>query len=105
MDRYLLSLAPLLRGEGGVRGSFFYFSRVISPLTRIADGDPTSTRKRGEVNQASASIQFKTIMLQPFNARRIAIGFLIWKIGLKIKRDQAASDRRSFGGDFAGSPL
>jgi hypothetical protein len=57
------SLAPLLRGEGGVRGSFFCFSRVISPLTRIADGDPTSPRKRGEVNQASASIQFKTIML------------------------------------------
>jgi hypothetical protein len=42
---------------------------------------------------------------QPFNARRIAIRPLIWKKGRKIKRDQAASDRWTFGGDFAGSPL
>jgi len=42
---------------------------------------------------------------QPFNARHIAIRPLIWKIGRKIKRHQAASDCWTFGGDFAGSPL
>jgi hypothetical protein len=57
------SLAPLLRGEGGVRGSFFCFSRATRPRTGFPEGAPTSPRKRGEVNQASASIQFKTIML------------------------------------------
>ena len=42
---------------------------------------------------------------QPFNARRIAMWPLIWKMGRKIKPHQAASDRWTFGGDFAGSPL